>query len=185
MKKIAVLASLALVAAALGGCGKANEKGSEKMAEKAIEDSMAKSGGGQAKVDLSGGGVKISTTDASGKTSQLEMGAAQVSEGELGLPFYPGAKPLEGGSSKISSPEGSMLSVGLHSDDAADKVAAFYREHLKKLSAGKQFMDMSGGDGGAVLSLADDKSQGVLQVHVAKAEKGSDIQLVANRKAAK
>jgi len=73
----------------------------------------------------------------------------------------------------------------LGSVDFASDTAAFYREHLKKLSAGKQFMDMSGGDGGAVLSLADEKSQGVLQVHVAKAEKGSDIQLVANRKAAK
>ena len=178
---IAVAAALALMLAA---CGKTQDKVAEKAAEKAIEASMEKSGGGQAKVDLSGGTAKIATTDATGKTTQMEIGGAQVSEAELGLPFYPGAKPLEGGTSRIASPEGHMLSVGLHSDDDADKVAAFYRERLKAQAAGRQFMDMSGGDGTAALLLADEKSQDSLQVHVSKADKGSDIQIVASRKGA-
>ena len=46
-------------------------------------------------------------------------------------------------------------------------------------------MDMSGGDGNATLMLADEKSNNVIQVHVAKADKGTDVQIVANRKAAK
>jgi hypothetical protein len=174
---------IALLALALAGCGKVQEKASEKLAEKAIESSMSKDGT-QAKVDLSQGGMKVSTTDASGKTTQMEMGNAQVSEADLGLPFYPGSKPTEGSSMRIVSGTSSNIQVGLHSDDAPDKVAAFYRDKLKSLSEGKQFMDMSHNDG-ASLTLVDEKAKNTLQVHVSKAEKGSDIAIAASREGAK
>lgn len=168
------------VAAGLVACSKAPEKA----AEKAIESAIQKDGT-KAKVDLSGGSAKITTTDASGKTSQIEMGAAKVDEAELGVPFYPGAKLAEGGSSKVSTPEGSMVSVFLQSGDSPDKVAAFYRERLKAMSAGKQMMDMSGGDGSANLMLADEQAKTSLQVNVMKSEKGTDVQIVASRPTAK
>ncbi len=184
MKHHGKLCGLALLAL-LASCGKVQESATEKMAEKAIESELAKQGGGSAKVDLSSGGTKITTTDAAGKTSQMEMGAAPVGEADIGLPFYPGSKPMEGGSSRVTTPEGSMVSIGLHSDDAPDKVAEFYRGKLKAQSAGKQFMDMGGADGSATLMLADEQNKGTVQVHVTKAEAGSDIQLVAHRGAAK
>ncbi len=173
-----------LAAAALFGCGKAQEAASEKVTEKMIESAIEKDGT-QAKVDLSGGSTKITTTDASGKTSQFEMGAAKVGEADVGVPFYPGAAPSEGQSTKISTPEGSAYTVALHSDDAADKVATFYRDKLKAQSEGKQFMDMSGGEGNTTLMLVDDKSKSMIQIHVLKADKGTDIQIVANRGVAK
>ena len=174
---------VALLALALAGCGKVQEKANEKMVEKAIESSMSKEGT-QAKVDLSQGGMKVSTTDASGKTTQMEMGTAQISEADLGLPFYPGSKPTEGSSMRLVSGASSTLQVGLHSDDAPDKVAAFYRDKLKAMSEGKQLMDMSHNDG-ASLTLVDEKAKSTLQVHVNKAEKGSDIAIAANREGAK
>jgi hypothetical protein len=165
---------------ALGGCGKAQEKATENAAEKLIEAQMAKDGT-KAKVDLSSGSTTITTTDASGKSSQMEMGGAKVSEADTGIAFYPGATRTEGGATRIVTSDASTVTVLLHSDDAPDKVAAFYRERLKAQSEGKQFMDMSG-DGSATLMLADDKAKSALQVHVAKADKGSDIQIVASRK---
>lgn len=168
------------VTAALAGCNKAPEKAAEAM----IESAMQKDGT-QAKVDLSAGSTKITTTDASGKTSQMEMGGAKVGESDLGVPFYPGTKPGEGQSSKVSTPDGTMYTVMLNSSDPADKVAAFYRDRLKGMSAGKQFMEMSGGDGGASLVLSDEKAKSMVQVNVMKAEKGSDVQIVASRSAAK
>ena len=174
---------VALLALALAGCGKVQEKASEKMVEKAIESSMSKDGT-QAKVDLSQGGMKMSTTDASGKTTQMEMGNAKISEADLGLPFYPGSKPTEGSSMRLVSGTSSTLQMGLHSADAPDKVAAFYRDKLKAMSEGKQFMDMSHNDG-ASLTLVDEKAKSSLQVHVNKAEKGSDIAIAANREGAK
>ena len=163
----------------LAACGKASEKAAEKM----IESSIAKDGT-QANVNLSEGGMKVTTTDASGKTTQMEMGNAKISESDLGLPFYPGAKPTEGSSMRIVNGASMSLQQGLHSDDAPDKVAAFYRDKLKAMADGKQLMDVSSNDG-ASLSLVDDKTKSMLQVHVSKADKGSDIALVANREGAR
>jgi hypothetical protein len=174
------LIAIAVAAGLLAACGKASEKAAEKM----IESQMSKDGTA-AKVDLSGGTAKITTTDASGKTSQMEFGSAQVSEADLGVPFYPGTKPAEGGMSKVATPDGTAYTVSLHSDDQSDKVAAFYREKLKAQSQGRQFIDMSSGDGGAMLMLADDATKSTVQVHVGKAESGSDIQISVSRAAAK
>ena len=177
MKHILVIAAGAL---ALVACGKATETA----AEKAIEAQMAKDGG-TAKVDLSGGGLKVSTTDASGKTTHMEMGSAKVSEADVGLAFYPGTQLRDGEGTKVSSSDGSMVSVMLHSEDAPDKVAGFYRDKLKAQSQGKQFSETSG-DGSHILVLADDKSKQVTQVMVLKGEgKGSDIQIVASNGPAK
>jgi len=105
----------------------------------------------------------------------------QLSEADVDLPFYPGTKPVEGQSSRYSTPTGSMVSVQLHTDDAADKVAGFYREQLKAKSAGKQFTEMSGGDDNFSFSLSDEKTQSATQVSVSKAEKGTDVQIMSNR----
>ncbi len=172
------LALLSMIA--LAACGKASETTAEKM----IESQMAKDGT-EAKVDMYGGGMKITTTDASGKTSQMEMGTAKVSEAELGLPFYPGTQPREGEMTKVSTPDGSMLTVILHSDDAPDKVAGYYRDKLKAQAQGKQFTDMDHGTT-QMLMLSDDKTKQVTQVTIGKgASKGSDIQIVASKGTAK
>jgi hypothetical protein len=171
------------VALTLGACGKAQEKVAEKALEKTIESSLSKDGT-QAKVNMSESGLKVTTTDASGKSTQMEMGNAKISEAELGLPFYPGAKPTDGSSMRIASGTSVSMQLGLHSDDAHDKVAAFYRDKLKAMADGKQFTDMSHNDG-ASLSLIDDKARSTLQVHVSKAEKGSDIAIAATREGAK
>ena len=171
------------LALSLGACGKVQEKASEKAVEKAIESSLSKDGT-QAKVNLSEGGMKVTTTDASGKSTQMEMGNAKISEAELGLPFYPGAKPTEGSSMRIVNGNNTSMQVGLHSDDTHDKVAAYYRDKLKAMSEGKQLMDMSQSEG-ASLTLIDDKAKSSLQVHISKAENGSDIAIAANREGAK
>lgn len=174
-----VILSVAALAAFVG-CSKAPEKVAEKIIESAIEKDGAK-----AKVDLSAGGTKITTTDASGKTSQLEIGAATVTESDIGVPFYPGTKPLEGQTTRISTPDGNAVTLALHTDEAPDKVAAFYRERLKAQAEGKQFMEMSGGAGNTTLMLADEKSKTSVQVHVNPADKGTDVQIMANRGASK
>ena len=182
MIRCAVPVAFAL-ALTLGACGKAQEKVAEKALEKTIESSLSKDGT-QAKVNMSESGLKVTTTDASGKTNQIEIGNAKISEADLGLPFYPGAKPMEGASMRNVSGNDVYMQLGLHSDDAHDKVAAFYRDKLKAMSDGKQFTDMSHNDG-ASLSLVDDKARSSLQVHVNKAEKGSDVTIAATREGAK
>jgi hypothetical protein len=172
------------LAVALAACGKVQEAASEKAAEKMIESAISKDGQ-KATVDITGGGAKITTTDASGKTSQMEMGSAKVTEADLGVPFYPGTQPAEGQATRVTTPDGTMVTVGLLSPDAPDKVAAFYRDKLKAQSEGKQFMDMSDGSGGTTIMLNDDKTSAAVQVHVQKADQGSEIQIVASHGKAK
>lgn len=179
MNKISTLLGVG-AAIALAACGKVQEKAAEKSVEKMIESQIAKDGT-QAKVDLSQSGLKVSTTDASGKVTQMEMGSAKVTEADIDLLFYPGTKPVEGQSSRYSTPQGSMVSVQLHTNDAADKVAGFYREQLKAKSAGKQFTEMSGGDDSFSFSLSDEKTNSATQVSISKAEKGTDVQIMSNR----
>jgi hypothetical protein len=176
-------ASLIAAAVLLAACGKVQEKAAEKVVEKSIESAMSKDGT-KAKVDLSDNAIKVTTTDASGKTTQMEMGNAKITEAELGLPFYPGATATEGSSMRIANGPNVSMQTGFHSDDPPDKVAAFYRDKLKAMSQGKQLTDMSSNEG-ASLTLVDEKARSTLQVHVSKADKGSDIALVANREGAK
>mgnify|MGYP001428809105 CR=1 FL=1 len=180
MRRLLPLTAALAAALLLSACGKVTEKASEKMVEKAIEG-QAKDGT-KASVDLSGGTAKVTTTDASGKSSTMEWGGAQISEADLGVPFYGGAKPREGGASRVATPQATTMTVSLQSSDAPDKVTAFYREKLKAQSQGKQFMDMSMGEGQTTLMLADQQAQSSLQVHVAKAgASGSEINIVVTR----
>ena len=85
---------------------------------------------------------------------------------------------------RVASGNSVSMQLGLHSDDGHDKVAAFYRDKLKAMADGKQLMDMSSNDG-ASISLIDDKARSTLQVHVTKADKGSDIAITSVREGAK
>jgi hypothetical protein len=176
----ALLAGMGLVIASLAGCGKASEVASEKVVEKVIESQIAKEGG-QAKVDLAEGQAKITSTDAQGRTTEAQFGGAKITEADLGVPIYPGAKLDDSAASIVDTPEGRMVSAQFNSGDAPDKVLAFYRDHLKAQSAGKQFVDMGAGDGTGSLMLGDDQSKASVQIAVAKSDDGSHIQIMATR----
>ena len=85
---------------------------------------------------------------------------------------------------RVATGDSVSLQVGLRSADAFDKVAAFYRDKLKAMADGRQFTDMGGSDG-ASLSLIDDKTKTSMQVHVTKADKGSEIAILTIRDKAK
>jgi len=180
MRRLLSLLAMFVAALLFAACGKVAETASEKLAEKAIE-AQARDGT-TASVNLSDGGAKVVTTDASGKSSTMELGGARIGASELGVPFYGGAQPREGASSRVVTPQGTTMSVTLHSSDGTDKVTAFYREQLKAQSQGKQFMDMATGEGQTTLILADPQAKSSLQVQVAKAsDAGSDIVILATR----
>jgi hypothetical protein len=114
----------------------------------------------------------------------MEMGGAKVTEADLGVPFYPGARANEGSALRVAAGNSVSVQMGLHSDDVPAKVAAFYRDKLKAMAEGKQMIDMTSDDG-AAMSLIDDKAKSSLQVHVTKTDNGSDIAITSVRETAK
>ncbi len=173
---------------ALSACDKAIEKLSEKAIEKAIESQMNKDGknasvsigkdGIQAKVTDANGnvtsssigtdGIKTTTTDANGKVSTTEIGGANVTEADVGIPFYPGASIKDGKGSKMAGPDGTMMMVTLESTDDLEKVAEYYRGKFKGIAKGRRLSDMSQAGESAMLSLSDDKGHDNLTVNVSK-----------------
>jgi hypothetical protein len=177
MTPSAALAALTLpVALALAGCGKVTEVATEKATEKMIEAQINKDGG-NAKVDISNGGVTTQGTDENGKAFKMEMGSAQLSEKDVGIPFYPGAKPSEKGGTRITNDSGQMVSIDLSSTDAAKKVAAWYREQLKPRTEGAMVIDTAK-DEGVQLSIMNEKAKDQVMVDVSADGEGSRITLV-------
>ncbi len=188
---------------ALSACDKAIEKLSEKAIEKAIESQMNKEGknasvtigkdGIQTKVTDANGnvtsssigsdGIKTTTTDANGKVSTTEIGGADVTETDIGIPFYPGASIKDGKGSKMAGSDGTMLMVTLESKDDLEKVAEYYRGKFKGIAKGRKLSDMSQAGESAMLMLSDDKNQDSLTVNVSKNDdaKLTEISIMANK----
>jgi hypothetical protein len=103
----------------------------------------------------------------------------EVSEGELGLPIYPGARRVKGEDSagvNLSLPgkEGVRLAIAkFATGDSLEKVAAFYREHLGNEVT--KYTDKTA-DGKAVFELKQSKQDRVVALE-AKGE-GTSIVLV-------
>jgi len=171
IRTAAACAVLALVAG-LAGCQKATEAVTEKAMEKSMEAQMKKDGATEAKVDLSSGTIKSVTVDKDGTKKEFEMGnASAVSEADLGLPFYPGAKIDNSHVIRVVNNNEMGMMVPLETTDSAEKAAAFYRERLKAMSAGRQFMDMAEGNNTTLMLVNESKSE-VIQVMVSAGKNG-------------
>lgn len=174
-----VLACSLTLALALAGCGKVGEVATEKATEKMIESQISQDGG-SAKVDLSQGGATVEGTDKDGKSYKMEMGSASVSEAELGLPFYPGAKPVDNGGTRIRNGEIQMASIELDSTASPQEVSKWYRDQLKgRAGAGVTVIDTASEDKGMQLAIMDSGKNESVSVQVAAGgESGSRITLV-------
>ena len=183
--RTAAACAVLAVMAGLAGCHKATEAVTEKAMEKSIEAQMKENGATEAKVDLSSGTVKSVSVDKDGKKQEFEMGnASAVNEADIGVPFYPGAKIDPSHVMKAVNNGEMSAMVPLETSDPPEKVAAFYRERLKAMSAGNQFMDMAQGDGNLVLVLINESKSESIQVSVSAGKNGdpSKILLTASRK---
>lgn len=167
----------AFVLIVLTGCGKVSEVAGEKAAEKMMEAQITE-GGGQAKVDITHGGVTAEGTDEKGKAFKMEMGSAQLAEKDVGLPFYPGATPVENTGTRMRNGDNQMVSLELRAAAAPKVVAAWYREQLKARGEGKMVMDQARDDGGLQLTIIDSQQGQNLNVEVSAEGEGSRVMLM-------
>lgn len=126
MERSGVLVALCLVLTMVPACKKASESSAEKAAERAIERAT----GNQAKVDISGDGVKIVGKEG-GKEFTYEVsgggGAAVPQSFPDDIPRYPGAAVL---SSMIQG--NAMTMVTFQTGDETDRVYEFYGSKLRE-----------------------------------------------------
>jgi hypothetical protein len=168
---------LAAALATLAGCGKVSEMATEKATEKYLESQMNKDGG-DAKIDLSKGGMTAEGTDGQGKSFKMEMGSAQLSEADVKIPFYPGAKPSDNGGSRFKSEGGEMVSIELLTSDAPKTVSGWYRDKLKATAGeGTTVLD-SATDDGMSLTIVNPKGEDSTTVNVSADDSGSRITLM-------
>jgi hypothetical protein len=106
------------------------------------------------------------------------MGSAQLAEKDIGVPFYPGAKPMENTGTRIRNGESQMMSLELRAGAAPKEVAGWYREQMKPRGEGAMVIDNARDDGGLQLSIIDGKKKENLSIEVAADGDGSRITLV-------
>ncbi|WP_374567537.1 hypothetical protein [Ideonella sp.] len=178
MNRTLTTLGLAAALATLAGCGKVTEMATEKATEKYMESQINKDGG-NTKVDLSKGGMTAEGTDEHGKAFKMEMGSAKLSEADMKVPFYPGAKPADNSGTRIKNGGGEMVSIELRTDDAAKTVSAWYRDKLKSTAGeGKTVIDSAAEDNGMSLMISDPKANESTTVNVSPDGDGSKITLI-------
>lgn len=130
---------------------------------------------------LAGCGNDGKDEKTSAKPPAIETVGTPISETEIGVPFYPGAKVNDKVATKLASVDGNALSVNLMTADAPEKITAFYREKLKAMATDKQYVETPGSDGQMALLLADEKNKDSILVNITKSAAGSDINIVVTR----
>jgi len=144
---LAVLACAVLIAAAMAGCGRSKTvktaEGTATVTEKGDTTTVTFEGeGGEGTVEMKGDEAGGTITTDKGT---LEFGSeAKVSEKEVGIPFYPGAKTAHLGKiQQTGEDQVKVIQVYLTTPDSVDKVKAFYQE---KLAGAKIPMEISTAD---------------------------------------
>lgn len=186
-----------LLMLALAGCSKSGPDG-EKVSVNPTTGDMTVTGkdGRTTEVKNEGDGWSAKSSDGSelkyedgkmtGKNEKgetFESGAIDVTEAELGLPFYPGSKPVEFGSTKMETAEGKTFSVNRSTSDMPDKVVEFYKAKFTDPQTFNSSTD------GAVQSQVSGKlADGAEGAVIALRDKGKSetmVMITLQRKAAK
>jgi len=177
---LGLLACAFLIAAVTAGCGRKQTietpEGKVTIEERAGKAEVTIEGEeGEGKVEIKGDEVSGKITTEEGT---VELGTeAEVSEQELGIPIYPGAKPEQTGRLTQTGEEpGEFVQATFTTRDSIDKVKAFYQEKFPKSRAA---MDIRSADSRMVqMVLEEDETQKTVMISRDKDEKRTNIVLM-------
>ncbi len=116
------------------------------------------------------GSSSVTTKDGSASIG----GNTQISESELGVPFYPGSVETAGSNFKFEGPKGKSYSCTRTTDDAPEKVIEFYKSKVENPASA--LTDGSGSlsgklASGANINVAAQKKDGKTVVMVTSTSK--------------
>lgn len=131
MKHLALLSLFVAV-----GCGSSSttvmtdDKGNEvKVSDDGTKMSFKNEKGETGTVETNAGGTELKMSGEKGDTHVAT--GTEVTEDDIGLPFYPGSTRNPSATMKASTPEGDSFQCGLKSPDVPSKVIEFYKPKLK------------------------------------------------------
>lgn len=166
MRRLAIAGALLVAVALLAlGCGKS-------------EKTVYNGPGGKVSVQSGKGQDKTVNVETKEGTATVTSGEDKtITEAELGAPVYPGARVQAAG--KFDSKKAGEQSVEQHilfTNDSFEKVAAFYKSHLKN-TKGEQNMSQ-GEQKMAIFTVGEGKSQMMVHVSWDAKEKRTMIQVM-------
>jgi len=181
---LALLACAILIAAAMAGCGRkqtvTTPEGTATITERGGETTVTFEGEeGEGTFEIKGDEASGTITTDEGT---FEFGSeVKVSEKEVGIPFYPGAKASHTGKlMQTGEEQGEFIQVYFTTPDSVDKVKAFYQENLTGV---KTPMEISTADSRMVQMLAEDgDTQKSVVITRGKDDKETQITLVRAEK---
>ncbi len=140
---------------------------------------------GKATITAKGAGdtqvVQMETKE--GKVT-VTSGNQTVTEAELGVPLYPGAKVVSSGrmDSSKEGTEKSYAQYHLGTKDDFDKVYTFYKTNLKNV---EQTLNQSAGDQKMAMFTVGNKEKGTINVNIIRDEKKGETLIQVLRLGAK
>ncbi|UCC67772.1 MAG: hypothetical protein JSV79_11735 [Armatimonadota bacterium] len=180
---VVILVCSAMLAILTGGCGKkatySTPKGEVTVTEKGDTTEVTFEGEeGEGKVEIKGdeAGGTITTEEGT-----VEFGTeAGVTEEEVGVPFYPDAKPAQAGRFLVKDEKEGFVQATFMTPDSIDKVKAFYQE---KFPESRAAMDIKSADGRMVqMVLEEGDTQKTVMISQGKDEDQTAIILTRVKK---
>jgi hypothetical protein len=160
-----IVCVLVAVAVLAGGCSR--------------RKSVIVPGGGSVTVEQKGGNTEKVVVQTGKGTSEVSTEKRTVTEKELGVPVYPGSTTVVTGNYQGTGGSGneSMQQHVLSTPDSFDKVAAFYKSHLKNV---KQSMNQSMGNQSMAMYVVTGVDGKDINVHIMEdtAKKVTTIQVL-------
>lgn len=131
--------------------------------------------GNGGKMTITGPDGKQATIEGDGKTIKMDdgkggtmsMGGTEISEAELGLPYYPGSTDTPG-SAKVTADGKTTLVCLRETTDDPSKVIAFYKDKIKD---GK---DANMSSGNTVMGTLSGKTDAGGEVNIVANKEGSE-----------
>jgi hypothetical protein len=159
---------IAVLALAISGCGKSPESAKPAAAAPAAQQAPST-------LPAQAGGIALAGSQC--KTSPTPVISATVTEAEVGVPFYPGAKL--GNTTNSTGPDGTIVAVQQETTDPPEKVLAFYRARLTAVAAGRELVGGGPPDsnGNSLLELGEGPGAPGIQILTTGSSQGTTFSI--------
>jgi len=123
--------------------------------------------------------IDIEETDKDGD-KEVEIETGDVSEEEIGVPIYPGAKLEKNASGTVTDSSGKYSAAVMYTDDDYDKVVAWYESELKGKPMYNKISQGGANESGTLFMYQDGDEYKTVTIGTDSTKKGKTVIAVAS-----